>query len=320
MLCGTETDSNPLECKKCKKKFGVFQALERHMNKKNSCDRVLKCKKCGKEFKRLNDMKKHQERKTPCEPILGDPTIKVGPTTCIYCRKVFKSKYNVKAHHNICKIKNGGMEILFEEVKRLNDKVKKLENQVQISHTSPGKTQSQNFVNIENQTNNNHFGHTFNFNFINFGEGNGLIENILNTDGVKLLSEKFTKDLPRVTQISNRVIDLIGLVFRNPDYKELQGIYVVDLSKTKENAYYHEDGNWVLTDWHLLRSRLLQKLYNCITTSPENKKQDLEKIIKYLFVLGECGDCNSIQRLTDKETLKIYNDIGKKLNYNTIIE
>ena len=41
------------------------------------------------------------------------------------------------------------MEILFEEVKRLNDKVKKLENQVKISHTLPGKTQFHNVVNIE---------------------------------------------------------------------------------------------------------------------------------------------------------------------------
>ena len=115
------------------------------------------------------------------------------------------------------------------------------------------------------------------------------------------------------------MIDLIGLVFRNPDHKELQGVYVLDLSKTKENAYYHEDGDWVLTDWYLLRSQLLQKLHNCLAKSKENKKRDIENIIKYLFVLGDCGDCKSIKRLTDEETLEVYNDIGKKLKFKTII-
>lgn len=301
-----------LVCKKCNRKFGAIQTLERHLKKKIPCDRVLKCEKCNKEFKRLNDLTKHRNRKTPCEPIKGDPTIKVGSNTCIYCRKVFKSKYNVKAHLDVCKIKNGGMEILFDEVKRLKEKVKDLEQK---------QPQAQNITNNTNniETQNNHFGHTFNFNFINFGEGTSVIEKILNTKGIQLLGEKFTQDIPRVAQISNRVIDLIGLVFRNTDHKELQGVYVLNLSKAKENAYYHEDGNWILTDWVLLRSQLLQRLHNCLIKSAENKRQDIEKIIKYLFVLGDCGECESIKKLTDEETLRVYNDIGEKLKFETII-
>jgi hypothetical protein len=304
--------ANPLVCKNCNRKFGAIQTLERHLKKKIPCDRVLKCEKCNKEFKLKANLLRHQNRKTPCEPIHGDPTVKVGPDTCIYCRKVFKSKYNVKSHLGVCKIKNGGMEILFDEVKRLKEEMKELKkNQPQVQNITNN--------NIENQTNNNHFGHTFNFNFVNFGEGNGVIENILNTKGIQLLSEKFTQDIPRISQISNRVIDLIGLVFRNPDHKELQGVYVLDLSKTKENAYYHEDGNWILTDWVILRSQLLQKLHNCLIKSSENKRQDIEKIIKYLFVLGDCGDCNSVKKLTEEETLSVYKNIGEKLKFETIV-
>lgn len=303
-----KSSTDPLECKRCKKIFSSIQILERHMKKKNPCNRTIKCEKCGKVFKQLGHLKKHLDRKTPCEPIQGNPTIKVGPDTCIYCRKVFKSKYSVKSHYNVCKIKNGGMDILFEEVKRLNEKVKLLEN---------SKPQIQNITNIENQTN-NHFGHTFNFNFINFGEGNTLIENIINTQGIRLLSKKFKQDIPRITQLTNRVVDLIGLVFRNPDHKELQGVYVLDLSKTTENAYYHEDGDWILTDWVILRSQLIQKLHNCLIKSKDNKRNDIENIIKYLFVLGDCGECNDIKKLTDDETLCLYREIGKKLNFNTI--
>ena len=303
-----KSNADPLECKRCKKKFSSVQILERHMKKKNPCNRTIRCEKCGKVFKQLGHLKKHLDRKTPCEPIQGNPTVKVGPDTCIYCRKVFKSKYSVKSHYNICKIKNGGMNILFEEVKRLNEKVKLLEN---------SKPHIQNITNIENHTN-NHFGHTFNFNFINFGEGNTLIENIINTQGIHLLSRKFKQDIPRITQLTNRVVDLIGLVFRNPDHKELQGVYVLDLSKTTENAYYHEDGDWILTDWVVLRSQLIQKLHSCLIKSKDNKRNDIENIIKYLFVLGDCGECNDIKKLTDEETLCLYGEIGKKLKFNTI--
>lgn len=303
-----KSSTDPLECKRCKKKFSSFQILERHMKKKNPCNRKIQCEKCGKVFKQLGHLKKHLDRKTLCEPIQGNPTVKVGPDTCIYCRKVFKSKYSVKSHYNVCRIKNGGMDILFEEVKRLNEKVKLLEN---------NKPQIHNITNIENQTN-NHFGHTFNFNFINFGEGNALIENIINTHGIHLLSQKFKQDIPRITQLTNRVVDLIGLVFRNPDHKELQGVYVLDLSKTTENAYYHEDGDWILTDWVVLRSQLIQKLHNCLVKSKDNKRSDIENIIKYLFVLGDCGDCNDIKKLTNEETISIYKEIGKKLKFDTI--
>jgi uncharacterized C2H2 Zn-finger protein len=315
MLQIKNDNADALICKLCNRKFGAIQTLERHMKKKIQCNRMLSCEKCGMTFKRSNDLKKHQNRKTMCEPIQGDPTIKVGPDTCIYCRKVFKSKYNMKAHLGICKIKNGGMELLFDEVKRLKDENKKIHHEIKELKNNP-QQQIQN--NINNTTNNNHFGHTFNFNFVNFGDGDGVIENILNTKGIQLLSEKFTRDLPRVTQISNRVIDLIGLVFRNPDHQELQGVYVLDLAKTKENAYYHEDGNWVLTDWTVLRSQLLQKLHNCLIKSSENKRSDIEKIIKYLFVLGDCGDCDMIKKLTADETLSVYKDIGEKLKFDTI--
>ena len=62
-------------------------------------------------------------------------------------------------------------------------------------------------------------------------------------------------------------------------------------------------------------------------TSPENlfnavyvpAKKDIENIIKYLFVLGDCGECNSIKKLTTEETLQLYTNIGKKLNFDSII-
>jgi len=298
--------NNPLMCKMCRKIFGTIQALERHHKRKIPCNRILKCMDCGKVFKQISHLKRHKNRKTSCKFIHGDPTIRVDEKTCIYCRKIFKSKYNVKKHHNVCKIKNGGMNILFDEVKRLKQKVKELE-----------KKQTTQVNNITNNIT-NHFGHTFNFNFINFGKGEKTIKEILNTKGIKTLEQKFTRDLPMVKQISDKVVNLVGLVFRNPEYKELQGIYVLDPSKTKENAYYQDNGDWVLTDWKILRSQILQKLYNCLSDSKEHKKRDIENIIKYIFVLSECGDCRLIKKLTKEETSHIYENIAGSLHFDTI--
>jgi hypothetical protein len=315
MLHINKHDKTALVCKLCNKKFGTFQKLERHHARKIPCDRVLKCEKCNKEFKQISHLNKHKNRKTTCNPIHGDPTIKAENNMCIYCRKVFKNKYNVKSHYNTCKIKAGGMNILFNEIKRLDEKTKRQDMEIRKLKQTP-QNSINSITNIENQ--NNHFGHTFNFNFVDFGDGDDIISSILNKHGMGLLANKFTEDLPRVKQISDRVTNLIGLVFRNPDHKELQGVYVLDLSKTKDNAYYHEDGKWILTDWISLRGQLLQKLYNCLNQSVDNKREDIENIIKYLFVLGNCGNCKTIKKLSDDETISIYSEIGNQMKYNTI--
>jgi hypothetical protein len=203
------------------------------------------------------------------------------------------------------------MEILFNAI----DKIKLLEKKVKELESRPAHQTQNTTTNI---INNNHFEHTFNFNFINFGEGDDIISEILNKYGMELLSRKFTEDMPRVKQISDRVTNLIGLVFRNSDHKELQGVYVLDLSKEKENAYYHEGGKWKLTDWVSLRNQLLQKLYNCFTQSTDHKRKDIENIIKYLFVLGKCGNCNSIKKLSDAETTIIYSEIGNQMKFDMI--
>jgi hypothetical protein len=308
-----------ITCVKCNTVMGTSRKLERHLKRKIPCDRIIKCNTCSKVFKFTNDLKKHSARKTPCVLIHGNPTVAVGADTCIYCRKVFKNKYNVKEHHNICKIKNGGMEVLFTEVTRL---VTKKFEQLRIEEQKSGNgnnTYIENQTNIQNQTNQiNHFNTQLNINLINFGDGTDTIKSILQDRALEILSKKIQCDTPLVNQISDRVVNLIGLVFRNPDFKELQGVYVLDLEKEKDNAFYHEDGNWMLTDWSMLRKELLQKLYNCLARTKEDRQRDILNIINYIFVLGECGNCHTIKKLDENETLKIYNDMGRHLEFKTI--
>ena len=136
-----------LYCKKCDRKFGTFQKLERHMNRKIPCDRVLKYERCNKVFTQMCHLKKHQGRKTPCEPIQGNVAVKSDTNECVYCHKIFKSKYNVKAHYNICRIKDADPEILFMEITKLKEENKKLKDGLKASSSDFGIVY---FVNAEN--------------------------------------------------------------------------------------------------------------------------------------------------------------------------
>jgi uncharacterized C2H2 Zn-finger protein len=75
-----------------------------------------KCYNCGKMFKLTKDLIRHKNRKTPCliREIADDQ--KLNPNRCIYCNKIFNKAANLTRHLSICKIKNGGMEILVDKV------------------------------------------------------------------------------------------------------------------------------------------------------------------------------------------------------------
>ena len=149
----------------------------------------------------------------------------------------------------------------------------------------------------------NHYNTHININFINWDDNNDSIKKILTEHLPRMLSAPKQDDIPFVQQVSDRVSNLVGIMFRNPEYKELQGLYVVDLSKTHDNAFTYNDDKWVITNWDDLRSSMLQKLYTCKPSTKEGQ-DDVLDIIKYFFVLGKCGDCKSIKRLSDEETLK----------------
>jgi hypothetical protein len=128
MITNKITDKpNPLQCTKCEKIFSTSAAKENHDIRKIPCDSKLKCNKCGKEFKRRDALARHIGRKTSCAPIKGDPTVKAVTNQCIYCRKKYASKFNLKRHSIKCEIKNGGMELLFKEVARMKKRLGELE-------------------------------------------------------------------------------------------------------------------------------------------------------------------------------------------------
>jgi hypothetical protein len=305
-----------VKCKKCNKSFSTSYSLERHLKKGIPCDKIIRCEKCLKVFKHKGDLSKHEKRKTPCEPIQGDPTKPTPKNTCHFCGKLMSNKRSVRRHFNTCKIKNGGMMLLFEKVKRLEEKVKAQDDEIKTLKT-PGQIVNGNVdASIDSS---NHHNTQININFINWDDNNDSIKKILAEHLPRILAAPRQDDIPFVQQVSDRVSNLVGIVFRNPEYKELQGLYVVDLAKTHDNAFTYNDDKWVITNWDDLRSNMLQKLYTCKPRTKEGQ-DDVLDIIKYLFVLGKCGDCKSIKRLSDEETLRIYSGIASQLGYSSIME
>jgi hypothetical protein len=311
------------KCKKCKNVFSTPSNLDKHSKKARPCNSVFKCNKCDKMFKYKSDLVKHQNRKTPCDPIQGDPTKQTPKNTCHFCYKKLSSKYSLKNHFNNCKIKNGGMALLFKKVKDQGEKIKHMEKENKEMKEQISKTPCANMIvngsgqNIETQNIANHINTTFNFTLINFGEGQEEIVKILAQE-IQKLGLDGREDIPYIKQVKDRIIGLVMQVHRNPEQKELQNIYVTNPESTNDNAFFYEEGKWKITDWSKLNSKVLRNLYNNLERSKLHKKKDKLEVMKHIFVISGCGDRDTIKKMTDDDVTEMYLEIGNKLNFKTI--
>ena len=62
-----------MQCIKCNKIFNSNRDLQRHLDRKIKCDRVLECDNCKKKFKTIQNLNKHLNNKKKCEKL--DPEI-----------------------------------------------------------------------------------------------------------------------------------------------------------------------------------------------------------------------------------------------------
>jgi hypothetical protein len=59
----------------------------------------------------------------------------------------------------------------------------------------------------------------------------------------------------------------------------------------------------------------MYRIKHKITRTQQNKFPKMEQL-----KCGKCGDCKSIKRLSDEETLKIYSGIASQLGYSSIAQ
>lgn len=102
---------NELFCTKCNNKFSSKQAYQRHINRKNPCNKKIQCEKCGKTFNRKPDLERHiNDRKTPCEPIINNvpPTVSSEEIErkCQFCSRIYASRESLNKHLKRCPVAN----------------------------------------------------------------------------------------------------------------------------------------------------------------------------------------------------------------------
>jgi hypothetical protein len=192
-----------------------------------------KCYSCGKEFRTPSELLKHKNRKTPC--LIRDitPEQRSNPNRCIFCNKIFSKKGNLTRHHKICKIKNGGMDILdqksqYEQTVRIlqeRDKQKdeligKLAHQLEELQDQFTKLSSHQTTKIKGNNNTT----TINFNNYN----TPCVDNI-----------RITQDDLLVENIACKMIELI---YFNKDIPANHTIYLPNLREKR--LHVRKDNSW----------------------------------------------------------------------------
>jgi len=86
----------------------------------------FKCYSCGKTFADNAHLDRHKNRKTPCLIREVKPEQINNPNRCIFCNKIFVQHQSLNRHLKICKVKNGGMDILVDKV-HYEQKIRDLE-------------------------------------------------------------------------------------------------------------------------------------------------------------------------------------------------
>jgi hypothetical protein len=269
-------------------------------------------------------------RKTSCVKIQGDPTKQTPLNSCNFCYKKLKNKATLRRHFKTCPIKNGGMGILFAKIKELTTSNQQLVNKVhKLEEKGTDVVEYKQIINGNNNTtintvNNivkNHNNTFLNFNIVNYAgrESRDLMVEIMKVEAPRILMQAPEPDISQTEQVKSRIQDLVGSVYRNPDYKQLQNVYVTDTDADKDNAFQYDEGKWYITDWNTLSKELLKKIYNAVFDSNNVKKsEDVMKVMKHVFVIAGLGE-QPVESMSPAEVVDLYTAIGQNLQFSTII-
>jgi hypothetical protein len=176
--------------------------------------------------------------------------------------------------------------------------------------------------NGNNNTQNNHHNTTLTFNIVGFGSNEAQLAMIklLVEKAPEILNKPQKLDIPYCDQVNTRVCELVDLVHRNPECKELQNIYVTDSNKKEDNVLIYDQNNgWVIGNWGSKNKELLGELYTNLKKAKISSKQDTLQTIKQIFVLAKCGALDSITKIPDNDVERLYKEIGERLGFDTII-
>lgn len=228
----------------------------------NKQKQTFKCYNCGKSFPDNAHLTNHKNRKTPCLIREVPPDQVNNPNRCIYCNKIFANIGNRNKHLKVCKVKNGGMDILVDKVRyeeeirilKERDAIREREvqqlreemDQLKKAITLPQQTGA---ITTNNTTNDNR---TINFN----APINITINNYTNPsiDGLKITAA----DLANAQKLSKLLLEKL---YFNPDMPQNHCIYLQN--KKDKSLVVYDTGNWRLVLGENL-PELMTKLNNTV--------------------------------------------------------
>jgi hypothetical protein len=316
-LKGSEME-NTLSCTTCKKIFSTIGNLERHQKRKTICYEKIECVLCFKVFNKLSSLKRHSNRKTPCEPIQGNPLEQTPENSCHFCYKKFSSKQCLIRHFNTCEIKNGGLALLFNKVSQLTkmneEMMREIKTLKEDKHPTPNRTDNTMNAYINSPHNNT----TFNFHMEGYDSDKHIdfFREALSRVLPGILNLPIREDVPQIIQVQDRIQQIMVACYRNPDHKEMQNVYVLNVQEKRENAFVYQEGNWKLCDWEKLSIELVQKIR--LHASMIKTPGDILKVMKHIMILAG-SDIPTVEKMTEKQIRDLYKDIGEKLKFDTIV-
>jgi hypothetical protein len=183
-------------------------------------------------------------------------------------------------------------------------------------------------VNNYNTINNvmNHHNTTLNINLMNFDSPDHVdrLKLLLKDTVPAILGAPVQVNVEHMVQVKDRIQQLVVSCLRNPDYSDMQNVYVADQNIDKKtehvNAFVYDNDKWQIRDWHLLRQDILSKIYMHVDANKHvREKSDVLDVMKHVFILAGLGESN-VEKMTDAEVSELYFDMGKKLEFATILK
>ena len=112
--------------------------IVKKQSKRNRFRPVFKCEKCGHEFENVFKLNRHLNRKTSCEPVIVENIDLDDPLVCKYCGRKYKYENTLNRHiQNSCKVfkrpnsKKQYIQKKKKEEEQKKDKyIKKLESEI----------------------------------------------------------------------------------------------------------------------------------------------------------------------------------------------
>lgn len=218
-----------------------------------------KCYSCGKIFRKPVELTSHKARKTPC--LIRDlkPEDKLNPLRCIYCNTISSTKGNLGRHLAKCKIKNGGIDKLFdkvnheEQIRLMQERerimkeehaqeIKNAEERIRVEFTGRFEEMEKKFLMLDSQKAQPVINGNVTVNNI---QNNSIVNNYTEPNYQHLLVfEKFNSIFKE--HYAGMLYALICELYFDPNHHENMSVHLVN-KKTNEVIVMHE-GSWKTLD------------------------------------------------------------------------